>query len=194
MPELDGWLLDLFADPQDDLVLYFISEDGQRLRLRHTFPVTFYALGQDSDLRALWRFLTAQSPRPNLRRDKRSDVFTRQGELLYFVGRNDDMLKVGGMWVAPMRVEDTLLTHPAVRECAVTGGISGGLTHVLAHVVPAAGVGVGPELVGQLRRHAMETLPRYMCPTEIRFHEVLPRTATGKVQRFRLRQAAEAAA
>lgn len=80
MPELDAWLLDLFEDPQDDLVLYFISKDGQRLRLRHTFPVTFYALGQDSDLRALWRFLAAQSPRPNLRRDKRSDVFTRQDE------------------------------------------------------------------------------------------------------------------
>ena len=80
MPELDAWLLDLFEDPQDDLVLYFISEDGQRLRLRHTFPVTFYALGQDSDLRALWRFLAAQSPRPSLRRDKRSDVFTRQDE------------------------------------------------------------------------------------------------------------------
>lgn len=85
MPELDAWLLDLFEDPQDDLVLYFISKDGQRLRLRHTFPVTFYALGQDSDLRALWRFLAAQSPRPNLRREKRSDVFTRQDETVLAV-------------------------------------------------------------------------------------------------------------
>jgi len=80
MPEVKGWLLDLFEDQEEGLVLYFITEDGQRLRLHQEFPITFYALGQNSELRELWRFLATQSCRPKLRRDTRSDVFTRRDE------------------------------------------------------------------------------------------------------------------
>ena len=127
MPELDAWLLDLFEDPQDDLVLYFISKDGQRLRLRHTFPVTFYALGQDSDLRALWRFLAAQSPRPNLRREKRSDVFTRQdivGTLPQQIQRVETFLIDNlrrGVQLGEYMARTELMEYPlkAVRELVV---------------------------------------------------------------------------
>jgi DNA polymerase-2 len=80
MPEVKGWLLDLFEDPQDDVVLYLIAKKGQRYRLHCDFPITFYAMGSYADLRALWRFLTAQTPRPILHREKRLDVFSKQEE------------------------------------------------------------------------------------------------------------------
>jgi acyl-coenzyme A synthetase/AMP-(fatty) acid ligase len=53
--------------------------------------------------------------------------------------------------------------------------------------VVAGGVEAGPKLIGVLRRHAMEQLPKYMCPTDFVFCDVLPQTATGKLQRFKLR-------
>ena len=80
MPESKGWLLDLFEDPEQGLILYFITSDGQRLRLHQQFPITFYALGENAQLRQLWRFLEAQPCRPKLKRDIRSDVFTRRDE------------------------------------------------------------------------------------------------------------------
>lgn len=80
MPELNGWLLDLFEDPQDGLVLYFIAADGRRLRLHQHFPATFYAMGKDQELRNLWHFLAFQPNPPKLSRETRSDVFTRRDE------------------------------------------------------------------------------------------------------------------
>ncbi|MCJ7696651.1 MAG: hypothetical protein MUO40_14670 [Anaerolineaceae bacterium] len=80
MPELHGWMLDLFEDQEEGLILYFITTDGQRLRLHQDFPIVFYAQGQNSDLRALWRFLSTQPNPPKLRRETRSNVFTRQDE------------------------------------------------------------------------------------------------------------------
>ncbi len=80
MPESTGWLLDLFEDPDQGLILYFIATDGQRLRLHQQFPITFYALGENAQLRQLWRFLEAQPCRPRLKRDIRSDVFSRRDE------------------------------------------------------------------------------------------------------------------
>ncbi|MEN6435636.1 MAG: DNA polymerase domain-containing protein [Anaerolineaceae bacterium] len=80
MPEVKGWLLDLFEDPVDDVVLYLIAKKGQRYRLHYALPITFYAMGSNEDLRALWRFLTAQTPRPTLHREKRLDVFSKQEE------------------------------------------------------------------------------------------------------------------
>jgi hypothetical protein len=61
MPEFTGWLLDLFEDPREGLVLYFIDEQGPRWRLWRPFPVTFYALGEDAQLRALWQHLSDAS-------------------------------------------------------------------------------------------------------------------------------------
>jgi benzoate-CoA ligase len=120
------------------------------------------------------------------------DVFVeRQGGVLTHLGRNDDMLKIGGIWVSPVRVESALLSHPAVLQCAVTGRTGGGFTALRAHVVVVGGAEAGDKLIGGLRRHALEQLPKYMCPTDFVFCDALPQTATGKLQRFRLR--AEAA-
>ncbi len=80
MPEFDGWLLDLFEDPREGLILYFIDKNGARRRLKRRFPVTFYALGSDTQLRTLWQHLNS-SNRPDqitLSRVGRMDVFKRQ--------------------------------------------------------------------------------------------------------------------
>ncbi len=78
MLEFTGWLLDLFEDPREGLVLYFIDEDGARRRLIYPFPVTFYALGSDVELRALWRHLSNRPREITLRRTQRMDVFKRR--------------------------------------------------------------------------------------------------------------------
>ncbi len=116
------------------------------------------------------------------------DVVRREGDTFIFLGRNDDMLKIGGIWVSPAQVESVLLEHPGVRECAVTGVHMAGLMQVRAHVVPGEGLAPGPEAVGLLRRHMLERLPKYMCPSAVVFCDELPKTISGKIQRFKLRQ------
>jgi DNA polymerase-2 len=73
--ETSGWLLDLYADPQDGLVLWFLDEEGARRRLHQRFPVTFYAAGSSADLRAAWRWLSAQPLALHLARQTRRDLF-----------------------------------------------------------------------------------------------------------------------
>ncbi len=77
MPEFTGWLLDLFEDPREGLILYFIDENGPRWRLKYTFPVTFYALGKGTELRALWQHLSSQINGVCLHRTRRIDIFKR---------------------------------------------------------------------------------------------------------------------
>jgi DNA polymerase II len=78
MREFTGWLLDLFEDPREGLVLYFIEEDGGRLRLTRPFPVTFYALGEEAQLCALWEHLGNRPREISLKRAQRMDVFKRR--------------------------------------------------------------------------------------------------------------------
>jgi len=78
MPEFTGWLLDLFEDPREGLILYFIDESGARRRLSRPFPVTFYALGSDAELRALWHHLSDRPREITLARTQRMDVFKRR--------------------------------------------------------------------------------------------------------------------
>lgn len=73
--ELAGWLLDLYADPQGDIGLWLIGENGQRHHLRQSFPVTFYAAGEPEQLRQLWCFLQQQSAPVTLSRQQRRDLF-----------------------------------------------------------------------------------------------------------------------
>jgi DNA polymerase-2 len=78
LQETSGWLLDLYADPQDGLVLWLLDAQGERRRLRQPFPVTFYAAGPTADLRAAWRWLKAQPEQPDLSRAERRDIFQPQ--------------------------------------------------------------------------------------------------------------------
>jgi benzoate-CoA ligase len=106
----------------------------------------------------------------------------------WFAGRSDDMLKVGGIWVSPAEVEHVLLEHPAVQACGITGREDGdGLIKPVAHVVLRSGISAGPELVVELQRFARQRLAEYKRPRWIEFVDALPVTATGKVQRFKLR-------
>ncbi len=108
----------------------------------------------------------------------------------HYCGRADDMMKVSGMWVAPTEVENALLGHPAVAEAAVVGVIDvAGLTRPLAFVVVPFSVAPTPALAEELREFVRGRLPGYKCPSEVKFLDALPKTATGKIQRFRLRGA-----
>jgi len=98
------------------------------------------------------------------------------------------MLKVGAYFVSPVQVEEGLRKHPAVLDCAVAALAVEGLVRPCAHVVLRPGFAAGPELSGELLRFARQVLPLQQCPVRVCFVDDLPKTATGKVQRFRLRQ------
>jgi benzoate-CoA ligase len=104
-------------------------------------------------------------------------------------GRADDMLKVGARWVSPVEVESALLEHPAVAECAVVGREDeDGLTRPVAYAVLRDGGAGSVALAEELRAFARERLAHYKCPRWIEFVGELPKTTTGKVQRYRLRE------
>jgi benzoate-CoA ligase len=115
------------------------------------------------------------------------DMASRRDGVYTILGRMDDMFKAGGLWVSPARVENAVQSHPAVAQCAVTAGSAGAFSLVRAHVTLVPGVAPGPDLAGQLRLHAAKTLPDFMVPADVLFHSSLPMTATGKVQRYKLR-------
>jgi len=107
----------------------------------------------------------------------------------YFCGRTDDMLKVGGMWVSPTEVEACLGEHAAIAEVAVVGrGDADGLTKPHAYCVLREGVTGSDALAAELRESVRSRLGGYKSPRWIDFVAELPKTATGKIQRFALRQ------
>ncbi|HEX2768978.1 MAG TPA: benzoate-CoA ligase family protein [Geobacteraceae bacterium] len=116
------------------------------------------------------------------------DIFVERNGFYYHRGRSDDMIKAGGHWVSPVTVEDALRSHPAVADCAVAAVSVGTLIKPGAFVVLMPGTKQTPGLKVELRAHVMARLPDYMCPVRFRFIEELPRTSTGKIQRFRLRE------
>jgi benzoate-CoA ligase len=118
------------------------------------------------------------------------DRFRRDGDGFYwYEGRGDDLLKVGGSWVNPAEVEQALLTHPAVAEAAVVGRPDGaGLVQALACVVLRDGRAPDAALAESLRAHVAGRLAPFKVPARVEFRAGLPRTATGKLQRFRLRE------
>jgi benzoate-CoA ligase len=106
----------------------------------------------------------------------------------FFCGRSDDMLKVGGMWVSPAEVEACLAEHPAVLEAAVVGRPDDdGLVKPHAYCVLKPGAPPEPDLPAALRQLARSRLAGYKAPRWVDVVAELPRTSTGKVQRFRLR-------
>jgi benzoate-CoA ligase len=115
------------------------------------------------------------------------DKYVRDADGYFtYSGRSDDMLKVSGIWVSPFEVEATLMQHPAVLECAVIGTEDAeGLTKTKAFVVVKAGQAVSD---AELKAFVKERLAAYKYPRAIEFVDELPKTATGKIQRFRLRE------
>jgi benzoate-CoA ligase family protein len=108
----------------------------------------------------------------------------------FLVGRSDDMLRVGGIWVSPAEVESAIADHEAVLECAVVGHPDqDNMIKPKAFVVLRDATGIaGAQLVEDLRKHVKQRLAHFKCPRWFEFVSELPRTTTGKIQRFRLRQ------
>ncbi len=107
---------------------------------------------------------------------------------LYYQGRSDDMLKVGGIWASPFEIEAKLMEHPLVLEAAVIGREDdAGLVKPEAFVVLTEPDAASDDLETELRTLCKEGLAPYKYPRWISFVEDLPKTATGKIQRFKLR-------
>jgi len=118
------------------------------------------------------------------------DKYSRDADgYFWYAGRSDDMLKVGGLWVSPVEVENALIGHSAVLECGVIGREDhDGLVKPMAFVVLRSDVSGSHELAAELQQFVRERLAEYKRPRWVEFLAELPKTATGKIQRFRLRQ------
>jgi benzoate-CoA ligase len=118
------------------------------------------------------------------------DKYVRDADGYYtYAGRSDDMLKVSGIYVSPFEVEAALLTHPAVLEAAVIGAADeSDLIKPKAFIVLKPGVESSHGLDAELKQHVKDRLAPYKYPRWIEFLGELPKTATGKIQRFKLRQ------
>ncbi|MCI1192853.1 benzoate-CoA ligase family protein [Calidifontimicrobium sp. SYSU G02091] len=123
---------------------------------------------------------------------KSGDKYVRNADGTYtYAGRSDDMLKVSGIYVSPFEVEATLVQHPAVLEAAVIGVPDAeGLTKTKAFVVLKPG---GTATADELKAFVKDKLAPYKYPRQIEFIDELPKTATGKIQRFKLRERERAA-
>lgn len=107
----------------------------------------------------------------------------------YHMGRGDDMLKISGQWVSPAEIEACALTVPGVAEVAVVGYPNeDGLTRIALFAIPRDPEADQAALAETLLQTFKSTLSIYKCPRTIRFLKQMPQTATGKMQRFRLRE------
>ena len=117
------------------------------------------------------------------------DRYRRDADGTYwYEGRADDMFKVSGLWVSPIDVEARLIEHREVLEAAVVAAEVEGLTKAKAFVVCEETASHGDLLAGELRAFCGERLHRYQVPQLIEFVDDLPKTVTGKILRYRLRE------
>jgi 2-aminobenzoate-CoA ligase len=137
--------------------------------------------------------------------DKRQEAYVRDGWNLtgdsfsqdekgyfHFAARNDDMIISAGYNIAGPEVEAALLAHPDVKECAVIGAADEGRGQIVeAHVVLKEGIIPGVDEVKRLQDHVKATIAPFKYPRSVKFIDALPKTATGKIQRFRLRPGAQ---
>jgi benzoate-CoA ligase len=136
---------------------------GNRLKTRHTF------LGE-------WT--------------RSGDKYSMDEDGFYiYAGRSDDMLKVSGIYVSPIEVESTLIVHEAVLEAAVIGKEDKDkLTKPAAFIILKPGYEGGEKMAATLKEHVKSSLAPYKYPRWFHFVDELPKTATGKIQRFKLRE------
>jgi benzoate-CoA ligase len=124
-----------------------------------------------------------------------SDQFMRDAEgQFYYRGRADDLLKVGGRWLAPQEIEDALTKHPAVAEAGASAFAQEGLTKPMAFVILRAGFEPTPELAKALSQHVADTTLPFKAPRFIEFVTELPRSDRDKLARGALEKLAGEAA
>lgn len=114
------------------------------------------------------------------------DQFHRDSDgVFWYHGRTDFMLKVSGIWVSPLEIENCLLGHDAVRECCVVGRPDeNDLIKPVAYVVVAEGSAAGPSLVDALQAHAKASMAPYKYPRWVEFVDALPKNDRGKIDRM----------
>jgi len=124
------------------------------------------------------------------------DTFVRDADGRFsFVARSDDMIVSSGYNIAGPEIEAALLTHPAVAECGVVGAPDEARGMIVkAYVVIASGIAAVAALAAELQEHVKREIAPYKYPRAIEFVAQLPKTETGKLKRFTLRQMAQAGA
>ena len=126
------------------------------------------------------------------------DMYTQTDGYFAYQGRGDDMLKVGGIWVSPVEIENVLMEHEAVNECAVVGREVEGLIKPFAHVTLeeryADAEKDRSQLIKGILEYAAGRLPGFKRPWGVFLMDALPKTGTGKIQRFKLRTSEKRAA
>lgn len=164
-----------------------VRPDGQEAG-----PGEIGALWVKGDSAALCYWQAHEQSKATLRGDwvVSGDLFHRDAEgYFYYDGRADDLLKIGGIFVSPLEVEDVLLGHPAVLEAAVVGEENEqGLVRGLAFIVVKNGHAADDTLCGALIAHAKARLAHYKAPSRIEFVAALPRSDRGKILRRVLRK------
>ena len=119
------------------------------------------------------------------------DVATRDEDgYFWFVGRADDVIKSSGYRIGPFEVESSLMTHPAVVECAITGvpdPIRGQIVKATVVLADEWKDRIGDELVKELQNHVKQTTAPYKYPRQIEFVDELPKTISGKIRRVEIR-------
>ncbi len=118
------------------------------------------------------------------------DKYMRDEEgYYYYRGRVDDMLKVGGIWVSPIEIEETIIRHPAVLEVAVVGKPDDAdLIKPKAYIILKKDYVPSPDLAANIQAFVKKSIAAYKYPRWIEFVDELPKTATGKIQRYKLRE------
>ncbi len=121
------------------------------------------------------------------------DVYYKDNEGYYwYYSRSDDMIRSSGVWVSPIDVEKTLMEHPAILEAAAVQGYTDeGLQKVKVIVVLRTGYVPSPELIKELKNHVKDRTASFKKPERIEFVKELPKTSTGKIQRYKLRETEE---
>ena len=118
------------------------------------------------------------------------DKYYQDGDgYFWYAGRSDDMLKCSGAWVSPIEIESVLVEHPAVQEAAVIGREDHDqLLKPAAYVILRNGTSSTPSLARELQEFVINRLPIFKRPRWVEFVDDLPKTATGKLQRYKLRE------
>jgi benzoate-CoA ligase len=194
-------MLHIFLSNRDDHLRYGssgIAVPGYELRIvdEAGAPVADGEIGElhvKGESTALMYWTNRDKTRATFLGDwlRTGDKYVRDAEGWYtYAGRADDMLKVSGQYVSPFEIESSLMQHPAVLEAAVIGTHdANGLMRCKAFVVLKSGDEAGSDtLRAELRSFLKERLAPHKVPRDIEFIEELPKTPTGKIQRFRLRE------
>ena len=175
--------------PVDGYELQIVDESGASVRNGELGDLIVRG---DSTMALYWNKQEATKSALSGEWIRTGDKYSRDADGFYFHGgRSDDMIKAGGIWVSPVEVEAALFRHPAVAECAVIAlADDDGLDKPHAVVVLRSGIPAGDEIASELRDFVKKSLAPYKCPRTIAFADELPKTATGKVKRYVLRQGA----